>query len=67
MNIYWICNCATGLNCVSMCCVHSNHSKYLNLKSVRLVCIILKMWMVLYLYSSLSEFSSDLKEYVLFF
>lgn len=63
MNIYWIYNCTTGLNCVSTCCVHNNHSKYLNLKLDRLISIILKMQMVLYLYSSLSEFSPDLKKY----
>lgn len=63
MNIYWICNVIAGLNCVSMCYMHSNCFKYLNLKLDRLIFIILlKMQMVFYSYSSLSEFFPDLKK-----
>lgn len=64
MNIYWIYNVTTGLNCVSMCYMHSDYFKYLNLKLDRLIFIILlKMQMVFYSYSSLSKFFPDLKKY----
>lgn len=63
-NIHWISNVITGLNCVSMCYMHSNYFKYLNLKLDRLISIlVLKIQMVFYSYSSLNEFSPDLKKY----
>lgn len=63
MNVYWIYNVITGLNCISMCYMHNDYFKYLNLKLNRLIFYnLLKMQVVFYSYSSLSKFFPDFKK-----